>query len=694
MTMYGTIPFRRSAVNGRVGTRSLGKPSASFPGAIASDTHLAIAVDRLQTNLAAPLSAIATVMTVVDASAITANVLLSIDNEIVQTTSAPVGAQVSITRGFDGTTPAQHSASALVSGFVDAWHHNTLVAEVQAIETALGPNLTYLSGGNSYMADSHNFTPQTAGGRSLSVGNNALTLSPIPQTLMVNDYLCIQGGVGTSEPAQITGWNPATGQVIINCAYPHTGAWTISSASCGIQEAINTANAASGGTVILNPGISAVCGTINLRSGVHLQGYGLYNTIIRKTGDYGHTFSAVQQNGISFRWVTIQQYVNYTPGTPGSAINMPTHGAHVYLAGCNSVGFQFCRFEAAYRNVHIYGGVDIAFYSCQFYGIWDNRAGSPKITQANVFTESDNVMGIPTYIGFYGCNMVGASNGTTNTVSNYNGVGPAYGYYFTGCEDLEIIGGSMGGCNLNNVLIQPISTTIVLSNIRFTAVKFDSAGVADLCITTGTTNKNANAVTISNCIFDGELAGANGLYVAAASSGVPIVNSLTVNNCIFFAYNYAPVRIEDGAGLNINNNFIYAYNYAQSTNSVVNCGIYMGGRATKYVISDNVIGGGLSFEDYNGTSNFCTNGIVSSSSLGINNNRTPSPNSIQNLSDLVHSRYTESCTWATQPNSPAQGAYVFMTNANVNTWGTAITGAGSFPVFAIYNGTNWTVAGK
>src|SRR5690349_2744852 len=114
------------------------KPTAQFPNAIAGDLALAIATNRLQTTLTVALTINATTMTVASAASIVAYSLLSIDNEIVRVTAAPTGNVVPIERAFDSTTAAVHSIGATVAGFVDAYHHNTLVSEVEAIETAAG----------------------------------------------------------------------------------------------------------------------------------------------------------------------------------------------------------------------------------------------------------------------------------------------------------------------------------------------------------------------------------------------------------------------------------------------------------------------------------------------------------------------------------------------------------------------------
>jgi len=224
--------------------QSLGIPPAAFPGRVATNSDLIVAVDRQQTRLAAALNSSDVSMTVVNPEIIGAFNLLSIDDELVKTTGAPTGNVVPISRGFDGTTPAVHLAGAAVSGMVDAWHHNALVAEVEAIEGALGPNLSLLPVSPVVAASQYNFPSQTPGG-SLTPGNQVIMLSPVPQGVNgtdANHYLYISGGTGAAEAVLITGGTAvsgaASGTVIVTCANSHSGAWTIQSASGGIYESI------------------------------------------------------------------------------------------------------------------------------------------------------------------------------------------------------------------------------------------------------------------------------------------------------------------------------------------------------------------------------------------------------------------------------------------------------------------------
>lgn len=240
--MTANFGLKTFGANGGGALRSQGLPPAMYPGAVASDAHLTIAVDRLQTRLAVPLSASDTAMTVQNGAGIIPNTLLTIDNEIVQT-QAGAGQQWQIIRGRDGTTPATHLASAIVSGFIDAWHHNALVSEIQAIQNTLGPNLSKIPASNEVFSSTYDFAPQSPGG-SLTIGNNVITLTPVP--LGVNGsntdhYLYVSGGTGTPEKVLITGGSAvsgaATGTLFIQCANPHSGAWQIQSATSGIQEA-------------------------------------------------------------------------------------------------------------------------------------------------------------------------------------------------------------------------------------------------------------------------------------------------------------------------------------------------------------------------------------------------------------------------------------------------------------------------
>jgi hypothetical protein len=242
MTPTRRRTFGANGFGAQVRPLSLGKPAAVYPAAVAGDSDMIIAADLQLTSLAVPLNATDNSMSVVNPTVAIPYSLLTIDSETVKVTGAPVGSIVPIVRGFDGTAAAPHQAGAAVSGFIDAYHHNRLVAEVEAIEQTLGPNLSGVPTGSAFVPSL--FPPQTPGG-SLVVGNNSITLSPVPKGVNGSNqhhYLYISGGTGTPEAALITGGSAVSGApsgtVIVNCAHAHSGAWTIQTATAGVQEAI------------------------------------------------------------------------------------------------------------------------------------------------------------------------------------------------------------------------------------------------------------------------------------------------------------------------------------------------------------------------------------------------------------------------------------------------------------------------
>jgi hypothetical protein len=216
--------------------------------------------------------------------------LVTIDNEQMKVESV-AGNVLTIAadgRGWAGTTAASHSSGASVRGQVGAYYHNRLSAEIQAITTTMGPAFSNIA----YYSHLHNFTPQTPGG-SLSVGSNTITLTPVP--LGVNaaggshHKLYISGGTGTAEAVPITGGTAvsgaATGTVIVTCANTHSGAWTVSSATAGIQEAVEHVRAGGiGGTVLIRRGTHTIYATITIRgSSIVVKGEGRNTSTIAST---------------------------------------------------------------------------------------------------------------------------------------------------------------------------------------------------------------------------------------------------------------------------------------------------------------------------------------------------------------------------------------------------------------------------
>jgi hypothetical protein len=248
----------------------LSAQTARYPNAIATNTDLTDLADRAQTTLnGSAMNASQTFATVVSSSKFTTNMIITIDNEQMKICSISPANQLNFGnascpnvdgRGWAGTTATSHQTAVLVSDYFTAYQFKALREEIKAIESTLGTNLS--NAGVSYFADAKNmaFTPLTPGG-ALANGNNTVTLSLVPPGVNgsdANHWLWVSGGTGTAEPCKVNGGtgvaSQVNGQIILACTGSHTNAWTVQSATGGIQEAMQAASTAGGGTALARVG--------------------------------------------------------------------------------------------------------------------------------------------------------------------------------------------------------------------------------------------------------------------------------------------------------------------------------------------------------------------------------------------------------------------------------------------------------
>lgn len=411
--MFATLPYR-GATRAAIAPRSLGKPPAAFPGRVATDADLMIAVDRQQTRLTSPLDASATSMTVENAAAIGAYNLLTIDSEIVKTTGAASGNVVPISRGFDGTAPASHIAGSIVSGFVDAYHHNSLAAEIQAVEQALGANLGNVPGVPPYViTPPYDFTPIVIGG-SISAGLQTITIAPVPRGVNggnIGQMLWISGGTGTPEAVPIVGGGAmagaASGTLFLQLANAHSGSWTIESASDGIQEAI--IDAGPGKLIFIPSGAYSIRGqVVTPHDNQSIQGAGRDQTVL--TVANGSNTARVFRTGSS------QNITLGGIGFEGNFVNQthPSGVLNTCIDGTSSRGLRImdCRFhgfgytlpaDAGWTQViSLYSAKNCEVSGCLFLSnlayeinlnaamgvsIFNNQFGSPYMQDARTPTD-------------------------------------------------------------------------------------------------------------------------------------------------------------------------------------------------------------------------------------------------------------------------------------------------------------------
>jgi hypothetical protein len=256
---------------------------STFPNVLDTNSNLFVAARKVQTRLSTQLSSGASSMSVIDATGIVQNVLLTIDNEEVKVTSTPIGGVFSILRAQNGTLAADHINNSYVSAFVDSAYYENLKSAVIAIENTLGTNLTNVA--NVFVSTKlYNFTPQTPGG-TLSIGSNTIHFSPVPSGVRfvagTKHYLYVSGGLDAAEACLITGDDIPSGNIIITCTSIHRGSFSVSSASSGIYEAVSAYSGV--GMFVMPKGTLPIYATILLPTKVSLLGQGSSATILAPT---------------------------------------------------------------------------------------------------------------------------------------------------------------------------------------------------------------------------------------------------------------------------------------------------------------------------------------------------------------------------------------------------------------------------
>jgi hypothetical protein len=133
---------------------------------------------------------------------------------------------------------------------------------------------------------------QSPGGNLTANVVNTVTLTPVPKGINGSDqhhYILISGGIGNTEIVLITGGTATSGgtsgTITFTPAFAHSGAWALSSATGGIEEAIighppNTGGA--GACIIIPPGQYDIYASIEIGGmhGLQLRGAGIGSTII------------------------------------------------------------------------------------------------------------------------------------------------------------------------------------------------------------------------------------------------------------------------------------------------------------------------------------------------------------------------------------------------------------------------------
>lgn len=241
-----------------------------------------------------------------------------------------------------------------------------------------------------YITSNFDFTPITPGG-SLSIGLNVINLGTLPSGVNSTKspnahYLYISGGTGTAEPVLVTAVSGTT--VTVQCAYTHTGAWTIRSATAGIQEAYYYAAVNNIRDVVIPAGTFTLNGTIFTPDRSNLRGFGVYATSLTRTGDYGDTFIvgglAFGTASVNFSDFSVKHILNYNISA-GTIQNKPTiypDCAHFRVNGLNTGSFVRIDARDLPYCFMVTGGAIINFQECVTQGLWVRGNAACQVTKA------------------------------------------------------------------------------------------------------------------------------------------------------------------------------------------------------------------------------------------------------------------------------------------------------------------------
>jgi hypothetical protein len=173
-----------------------------FPAGVAADINLTVAANRALSYLTFSIDGSQTQFTVVDGTKYNAPCLVQIDTEIILVGSISGNVMMSCTRGYNLTSPTSHGQNAPVKGYVLAYHHNQIAAEIKAIEAGLGANF-----GNVVMQNDQ------AGGSTIGGLFSNLYLKPNGVTAGTYGGFNRFDTITVDATGRITSIEPATGNI-------------------------------------------------------------------------------------------------------------------------------------------------------------------------------------------------------------------------------------------------------------------------------------------------------------------------------------------------------------------------------------------------------------------------------------------------------------------------------------------------
>lgn len=256
--------------------------TAVFPGGLVTDSQLKVALNNSQTAITSAITNSQVSIPVSSCSPIVNNQIVTIDVEVFSVTSCTGTTMLVGTRPFGdaGNVANTHASGAIVNGYIDSWHHNSLRVEVEAIESALGVNLSGISATGTITSGIWHGTAigSAYGGTGINNGSNTLTL----------------GGNVTFSGA----YNPTF-------VIPASGSWTFPAAGTLVNSGVTSLSSlATVGTIgtgiwqgtLISPtygGSGVNNGSSTLTLGGNVTFSGAYNPTFVIPGSGSWTFPAV-----------------------------------------------------------------------------------------------------------------------------------------------------------------------------------------------------------------------------------------------------------------------------------------------------------------------------------------------------------------------------------------------------------------
>jgi hypothetical protein len=190
---------------------------ANFPTSVSTNANLYVAVNGLQTTLAATITDSDTTISLTSTSNFPSTGLVTIDNNEVVSYSGISGADLTgCVRGADGTSALPHNLGVTVGLTVVATHHNLLKDEVIAVETALGAGFAK---GNLSEVTSSVLT--VSGGTGAVIGSGTTiavqaATDALPGYMTASDHTALTGTIATANAALPTAGGTMTGDITMS----------------------------------------------------------------------------------------------------------------------------------------------------------------------------------------------------------------------------------------------------------------------------------------------------------------------------------------------------------------------------------------------------------------------------------------------------------------------------------------------